>query len=1207
LKFNFFKYKSVFWLFAAGIVFFILGKIFFEIYNASPQEVVDIQRFQKVFTQKERQAQQTIALIKQKTNSDTFIDSLENIDFQGNDIIYYVYDNNKVVFWSDNLIVPNNGIEFVANTTEYIKTPNNNCVYICSESGNFKIVALILLKFSYSTESATLNSHFVSDFRTNSDVLTVQGSPSDIFAVFSSNQQYLFSLQTPYQPIFSDFWLKLSFFTYLIFFIIFFAFYTLIPKILPLQKFAVFKFLVLAVSMALLTFLLIFYQIPTGFFAGANLIFKFFSVGDFLNGCGNFIVFTFYCISTIYLLSFLNFNLFLKKHKISFLFAPLIFILCSALFFNILRNIVFNSQMQISILKLEDITFVRIFLHALIAMWGAGAIFLFFKLFGWIESKRDLLIAIIINSLLLCGYLLLSKIFNYQYSRLFCLSFAIFLIFFLLILWQTKKINIYSNVLNAIYIVVMIGMLVLNIFYFEKEHRANQFREIAQKILVENTDETNTQNAQLMKLDIQIVTDKTMQSLVTKSNQFNAARHYFEEKYLTDNFSNYELAIFVYKKHSADFQNYQNLIQQYGGRISESNFYRISAPQSSNSFVGIFPLQTRDSLFLVVNLENVRNFRSYSFPNLLINNYNQEYSNLKISTAKYTDGNLTSSTGNFIYPTTTYWFSNINDKKSSFIYNGLSNFVFASSGAKNIAVVTDLKNHMWRNYVIYFFYGFLVSFSLMWLLVWAISALNHKQLKINIITRFQYLFLVLFLLSFVGVFLFSSEFIKRRYREQQISSIDGKMAYIQKVLQEKYFYNLSLSDLESGNLTNNLQDLSYTFQTDIHIFDNNGILIATTQPLIFNKNLISRRIAPKIFFSNRNTFSQKEQIGNLNYLVNYSEFFNGDNLQIGYIAIPQYFSEIDINNEMQNFLKFIIHIYVIALVIALIFSNIIRKQLSKPLLDLENKLREMRLGKRNEKIEYKSNDEISQLVEQYNITVDELDRSARLLAKSERESAWKMMALQIAHEINNPLTPMKLSIQQLQRTKQIGDSKFDEYFNKSTQMLVEQIDNLSHIASTFSTFAKLPEVKVERTNLNEKIISAVELFKNNDKGVIINYLLPEENIFVFIDPEQLQRVLSNLIKNAIEAIGEKQTEKFIEVSLQSIDNKAIIFVIDNGIGINPESADKLFVPSFTTKNTGMGLGLAISKSIIETFGGTISFTSEMGKRTAFRIELTQIN
>ncbi|MDR2824220.1 MAG: GHKL domain-containing protein [Prevotellaceae bacterium] len=1198
------RYKSAFWFTIATIVFFVFGKIFFAVYEASPRDVVDIQEFRKIFSEKEKQTQQTLSILQQKIENGSTSDSLLNVNFRGNDIIYYVYKNNRLVFWTDNLIAPNNGIDFQEDTAKYIKMPNNNCVYISRTTGNVKIIALILIKFSYSSETQTLRNHFASDFHINANILVTQGDVSDIYAVHDSEKNYLFSLQMPAQPIFSNIWLIFSFVAYLLFFLAFFITYAFIPKLLGKNCIALRKFLPLAVGVGLAVFFVLFYQIPSGFFGGAALIFRDFTAGNFWDA-GYVTVFSFYCVSTFYLLTFVDMTAVFRKYRYLFLVAQLAFFGIFLLFDNTLHSEIFNSLSHISILALDDFTFERIWLHALIGLWGVGFIFLFTNAFAWISGKRDYLMAAAVNLILVCAFFVFSKIFNLPFSTLVCFSFAVFSAMFLFGSYFFKKVNIYSNVLNAIYIFVMTGLVVLNIFYFEKESRQNIFRKVAENILATNADETRLLNTQLVKMNMQIADDQMLKSLVSQRSSHEDAEHYLEEKYLTDNLSNYESTILVYKKNSVDFNNYSNLVTEYGSRVAQSAFYQISMPQSANSFVGIFDLN-QDSLYFVLNLEPIRGFRSYSFPNLLINNDKSSYSHFNIATAKYIDGNLASSSGRLMYPSTTAWLPLIYDETNGFLYNGRNNYVFAADNATNVAVVTDLQNHKWGNYVIYFFYSFLIYFLLVWLSVWLFFAFNHKKLKINIITRFQYMFFVLIVLSFVGVFVVSSEFIKGRYREQQTLSIDEKITYIQRVLQEKYFYNLSLNNSESGNLTDDLQDLSYTFQTDIHIYSNDGLLIATTQPMIFNKNLISRRISPEIFFTNQTTFNKDEQIGTLNYLISYSEFFNGDNLQIGYIAIPQYFSELDINNETLNLLKMIVHIYVIAFIIALIFSNIIRRQLSKPLLDLENKLRAMRLGKRNEKIEYKSNDEISQLVEQYNITVDELDRSARLLAKSEREGAWKLMARQIAHEINNPLTPMKLSIQQLQRTKKIGGKQFDDYFDKSTKILVEQIDNLSHIAGTFSLFARTPEAKFERTNLTKKVGSVVELFKNNDKDVIINYLFAKRDIYVFADPEQLQQVFNNLIKNAIQAIPE-QPEKFVEVRLQSIDNKAIVTITDNGLGIAPEIVDKLFLPSFTTKSTGTGLGLAISKNIVETADGAISFANNEGKGTTFKVELPQIN
>ena len=233
-----------------------------------------------------------------------------------------------------------------------------------------------------------------------------------------------------------------------------------------------------------------------------------------------------------------------------------------------------------------------------------------------------------------------------------------------------------------------------------------------------------------------------------------------------------------------------------------------------------------------------------------------------------------------------------------------------------------------------------------------------------------------------------------------------------------------------------------------------------------------------------------------------------------------FFSQDEIRNEIQSFLTVIIHIYFIIIVLAILLSLFIGKQLSAPLNVLENKLREMRLGRRNEKIDYSLNDEIGQLVVQYNRTVDELEQSARLLAKSERELAWKSMARQVAHEINNPLTPMKLSIQQLQRTKKMKDERFDDYFEKSTAMLIEQIDNLSRIAGTFSNFARMPEANFERVDVAARLYSVVQLFINNYDQIQMYYVGIENGVFVYADPEQLVQVFNNLLKNAIQAIPE---------------------------------------------------------------------------------------
>ena len=446
---------------------------------------------------------------------------------------------------------------------------------------------------------------------------------------------------------------------------------------------------------------------------------------------------------------------------------------------------------------------------------------------------------------------------------------------------------------------------------------------------------------------------------------------------------------------------------------------------------------------------------------------------------------------------------------------------------------------------------------------------------------------------------------EQKYRNEQRITLERTKNYIQTSLQEKYYWTESLDSVAVNTLNFNLQDLSYTFQSDIHVYDNNGVLIASSQPSLFSRGLISRRISPLPYFSKNPNMNKYEYIGELEYLSAYTDFYNGDYLQIGYIAVPQYFSKDQVQLEIQEFMAVIVHIYLVITLLFILLSLIINKQLSAPLTMLENSLKDIRLGQRNKKIVYKPNDEIGQLVIQYNKMVEELEKSVRLLAKSERESAWKTMARQVAHEINNPLTPMKLTIQQLQRTKKLDDNRFDDYFEKSTATLIEQIENLSRIAGTFSNFARLPEAKPQKVDVAKIVTMEVGLFVHNHDRIEITYQGVENGVFVLADREQLIQVFNNLLKNAIQSIPSDRAGK-IEVGLDTTTDEVHVHIRDNGKGIADDIKDKLFTPNFTTKSTGMGLGLSISQNMVRIAGGEITFETEMDKGTVFHVQLPRV-
>jgi nitrogen fixation/metabolism regulation signal transduction histidine kinase len=447
-------------------------------------------------------------------------------------------------------------------------------------------------------------------------------------------------------------------------------------------------------------------------------------------------------------------------------------------------------------------------------------------------------------------------------------------------------------------------------------------------------------------------------------------------------------------------------------------------------------------------------------------------------------------------------------------------------------------------------------------------------------------------------------YIRSNYRQEQIAELEKKKQYIRNSLQDLYYWTEDIATVDEQSLNTNLQELAYRYQTDINIYDNAGKLRGSSQSLIFSKNLISGLMSPEVYFPDRTTENQYEQIGKLAYLAAYSDLINGDYLQIGYISIPQYFSQTEINAKIEQFLGAIIQIYLIIIILSIILILIAGRQLAEPLHQLESKLRSMRLGGKNEKIEYKSKDEIGQLVEQYNRTVDELEKSAQLLLTAERESAWRTMARQVAHEINNPLTPMKLTIQQLQRTKKIDPEQFDGYFEKAAHTLVEQIDNLSRIAGTFSQFARMPETKFTDVDIAGKLVSVVNLFQHNYENIRISYSGPENDIIVSGDPEQIIQVFNNILKNATQSI-KKEVKGKIDVTLKLQEDTVIIRFTDNGTGISETIRNEIFKPNFTTKSAGMGLGLSISKSIIEHMGGHISFITKDNEGTTFEIRVNK--
>jgi nitrogen fixation/metabolism regulation signal transduction histidine kinase len=446
----------------------------------------------------------------------------------------------------------------------------------------------------------------------------------------------------------------------------------------------------------------------------------------------------------------------------------------------------------------------------------------------------------------------------------------------------------------------------------------------------------------------------------------------------------------------------------------------------------------------------------------------------------------------------------------------------------------------------------------------------------------------------------------QQYQKKNYETIVQKIQAIQMELEHKVEYEKDINENMRDYLTYSLVKLSNIFYTDINLYDLHGNLFATSRPELFENGLIGQQIDADAFvalkYDKESRFIHDEQIGSLEYMSAYIPFKDSNNNTIALLNLPYFSKESEIKNEISNMVVTIINIYLFLAMLVIFIAVVLSNRITLPLRIISDKFKEIKLGRKNEPIEWKNHDEIGSLIQEYNRMVEELAKNVELIAKSEREGAWREMAKQIAHEIKNPLTPIKLSIQLLERSWNAKEKDFSERLIKVTNTITEQIDALSDIANEFSNFAKMPHGEKEIINLIQIINNTVNLFTNTPGITISTDYNNLDSVSVFADKEELLRVFNNLIKNAIQSIP-VNSQGIINISLSRNNNRIIIKVSDNGTGIPDEMKDKLFQPNFTTKTSGMGLGLTIVKNIIENSDGNISFETEPGKGTSFFIEL----
>ncbi len=653
---------------------------------------------------------------------------------------------------------------------------------------------------------------------------------------------------------------------------------------------------------------------------------------------------------------------------------------------------------------------------------------------------------------------------------------------------------------------------------------------------------------------------------------------------------------------------FENMLNEYGLRIPGTSFYHLNNQNGRISYLGMieYVLPDGEEICIYLELDSKLSRELLGYPELLLDG-NIAGRNLffDYSSAKYFDNQLIARTGSFNYSLVNQFAIDSTQRYTFVGDDDHSHMIYSSEGGiqlfltrPKVSLFNITASFAW---VFLFFYIALM----LWLRLGGMPvALNihvpsfKNRIKYNMI---QVLFLSLIMVGMVTI-----TYSVKSFERKNFDSLNEKLLSAMVDIEANLVRQDLLHSEYSDYLTHYLVSLSNVFHTDINLYDEKGVLIATSRPEVFEKQLIGSYMNPLAWYEMVSMHSAKlihtEQIGSMKYLSAYAPLFDNNNQKVAYLNLPYFTRQGEFMLEVFSVIVALINIYALLILFTIFIAVVISNQISRPLELIREKLSTIDITKHIEQINYERKDEVGQLVSEYNRMVLELAESAQKIAQSQRQSAWREMAKQIAHEIKNPLTPIKLNLQHLVRAKSENKPDWEDLFDRFADSLIDQINTLSNIATEFSNFAKMPVGHFDNINLNKVIDDSVTLFSAYPNISVERVFDVEEDVMVYADREQLHRVFVNLLKNAVQAIGRNEDGK-ITITLTRQKNKVLIVVEDNGAGIAPELQEKLFSPNFTTKSGGMGLGLAISKGVVEVIGGRIWFKTEHCKWTKFFVEL----
>jgi len=708
-------------------------------------------------------------------------------------------------------------------------------------------------------------------------------------------------------------------------------------------------------------------------------------------------------------------------------------------------------------------------------------------------------------------------------------------------------------------------------------------------------------------------TDKQFASMLSDENlRENKLENYLYNEYLNKEIKRFESQLTICSKSDLlefdegdlvlNCSNYFQEIKSMALDTIANNLYLVNNEPDDIYYIGEIVLS--DTLSAYVEFYSFFIPSGLGYAELLIDDKPGVPDLSGYSFAKYTNNQLVSKFGNFEYHTTATVFSEHLDGRF-FVLNNYIHEIVSFQNNKILIVSRPVQRLTVE----------LVSFSLLFLLFIAGSLLltitiygkSVRQIfHLNFRTRMQAFFmlaLISILLSTSLIVMYYTDMNSKEVLEKQMNE---KAHSVLIELQHKLKDYSTLELFNKNELGMLLQKFSLVFFSDINLYDTQGRLIATSRPQIFEQGLLSEMINPRayeeIFVDKLLYYNTTERIGGMEFFSSYLPMVLSGNEIAGIINLPYFARQEEQRHSFRLLLFTFINLFVIFGILGTIIALFYSRLLIRPLTELQQNLASIRIDTKNEKIEWHSNDEIGLLIDEYNSMLDKLEASAEILKRSEREIAWREVAMQIAHEIKNPLTPMKLNIQYLEKSFKDDSAGFEMKLKEISGALIQQIETLNKVAETFSDMAKSSTKKFKEVDLLVSLKTAIKLFDNSNNITFKLQVDSSDNQFITKGLEkEIVQIFNNLLMNSIEAIGDKENG-LIEITLTKGVSFHTVIITDNGNGIPASMKQSIFTPYFTTRSKGTGLGLAIVKTLITGMGGDIRLESSGSNGTSFALK-----